>query len=74
MKRIPINLVTLIWLIAFFFFSFLRMKQKEAPCFWEVSGLVTKKISIFCLWQVALYAKFSKFYKGIFLHLIPVWL
>ena len=58
-----------------FFFSFLT-NQKQESGFQQVSGLVTRNISVFYLQRVALYFKAMpnsvEFYKGIFLHVIPV--
>ena len=55
--------------------SFLT-NQKQESGFEQVGGLVTRNISVFCLWQVALYFKAMPnsidFYKGIFLHVIPI--
>ena len=57
------------------FLSFLT-NQKQESGFQQGGGLVTGNISVFCLWRVALYFKAMpnsiKFYKGIFLHVIPV--
>ena len=56
-----------------FFLSFLT-NEKQEPGFQQVGGLETINISVFCL--VALYFKAMPnsidFYKGIFLHVIPV--
>ena len=50
--------------------------QKQKSGFQQVGGLVTRNISVFCLSRVALYFKAMphsiNFYKGIFLHVIPV--
>ena len=57
------------------FLSFLT-NQKQKLGFQQVGGLVMRNFSIFCLWRMALYFKAMPnsidFYKGIFLHLIPV--
>ena len=70
---IPTDLVTN--LLFFLFLSFLT-NQKQEPGFQQVGGLVTRNISAFCLSRVALYFKampnLIDFYKGIFLHVIPV--
>ena len=56
------------------FCPFLQTKQKSS--FQQVGGLVMRNISVFCLQRVALYFKTTPnsidFYKGIFLHVIPV--
>ena len=55
--------------------SFLT-NQKQESGFQQVGGLVTRNISGFYLYRVALYFKpmpnSIDFYKGIFLHVIPV--
>ena len=55
--------------------SFLTNEKQESG-FQQVGGLVTRNISVFCLWRVALYFKVMPnsidFYKGVFLHVIPV--
>ena len=52
-----------------------RRNQKQEPNFQQVGFLVTRNISVFCLWRVALYFKVmsnsTDFYKRIFLHVIP---
>ena len=57
------------------FLSFLT-NQKQESSFQQVGGLVTRNISAFCLKRLALYFKAipisTDFYKGIFLHVIPV--
>ena len=57
------------------FLSFLT-NQKQESGFQQVGGLVTRNISVFCLKRLALYFKAIPisidFYKGIFLHVIPV--
>ena len=57
------------------FLSFLA-DQKQKSDFQQVGGLVMRNISVFCLLRVALYFKATpnsiNFYKGIFLHVIPV--
>ena len=57
------------------FLSFLT-NQKQESGFQQVGGLVTRNISVFCLYPVTLYLKGMRnsvdFYKGIFLHVIPV--
>ena len=57
------------------FLSFLT-NQKQESGFQQVGSLVTRNISVFCLYRVALYFKAMpnsiEFYKGIFLHVIPV--
>ena len=63
---IPIDLVTK-W------FLFFRMRQKRKLIIQEGGGLVTQKISPFCLQRVALYLKgipdsIMEFSKGIFLY------
>ena len=70
---IPTNLVR----NSLFFPLFsLHKNQKQEIIFRKVWGLVTKNISILCLWQVVLYFKrmpnLIDFYKGILLHDIPV--
>ena len=69
---IPTYLVTNLLLSSFF--SFLT-NQKQESDFQQVGGLVTE-IFVFCLQRVALYFKAMlnsiDFYKGIFLHVIPV--
>ena len=49
---------------------------KSYSGFQQVGGLVTRNISVFCLYRVALYFEPKPnpidFYKGIFLHVIPV--
>ena len=56
-------------------FSFLT-NQKEESGFQQVDGQVTRNISVFVYWRVALYLKAMPnsidFQKGIFLHAIPV--
>ena len=56
-------------------FSFLTYQKQESG-FQQVGGLVTTNISVFCLYRVMLYFKAMlnsrDFYKGIFLHVIPV--
>ena len=56
------------------FLSFLT-NQKQESGFRQVGGLVTRNISAFCLYRVALYFKAMPnsidFYKGIFLHVVP---
>ena len=56
------------------FLSF-RRNEKQEPNFQHVVGLVTRKIYVFCFWQVALYFKgmpdLIDFDKRIFLHVIP---
>ena len=50
--------------------------QKQEPGFQQVGGLVTRNISVVCLYGVALYFKAMPnsidFYKGIFLHVIQI--
>ena len=50
--------------------------QKQESGFQQVGGLVTRNISVFCLYRVGLYFKAMSnsidFYIGIFLHVIPV--
>ena len=57
------------------FLSFLT-NQKQESDFQQIGGLVTRDISVFCLQRVVLYFKVMPnsidFYKGIFLHFIPV--
>ena len=57
------------------FLSFLTNQTQESS-FQQVGGLVTRNISAFCLQRVALDSKAMpnsvNFYKGIFLHDIPV--
>ena len=57
------------------FLSFLD-NQKQESSFQQVCSVVTRNISVFCLYRVALYFKAMPnsidFYKGIFLHVIPV--
>ena len=57
------------------FFSFLTNQRQESG-FQQVGCLVTRFISAFCLHRVSLYFKAMPnsldFYKGIFLHVIPV--
>ena len=70
---IPTNLVR----NSLFFPLFsLHKNQKQEIVFRKVWGLVTKNISILCLWQVVLYFKrmpnLIDFYKGILLHDILV--
>ena len=71
---IPTDLVTKS-LLSKIFLSFLT-NQRQKSGFQQVGGLVIGNISVFCLWQVALYFKAVPnsidFYKGIFLHVIPV--
>ena len=59
---------------AFIFFLSFLTNEKQEPGFQQVGGLETINISVFCL--VALYFKAMPnsidFYKGIFLHVIPV--
>ena len=54
----------------------LSYKQQQESGFQQVGCLVTKSISVFCLWRVTLYFKVmpnsKDFSKGIFLHVIPV--
>ena len=54
---------------------FLTNRNQESR-FQQVGGLVTRNISVFCLYRVALYFKDMPnsidFYKGIFLRVIPV--
>ena len=61
---------------AFVLFFSVLTNQKQESGFQEVGGLVTINISVFCLWQVALYFKAMlnsiDFYIGIFLNVIPV--
>ena len=58
-----------------FFLPFLTNEKQESD-FQQVGGLVTRYISVFCLWRVVLYFKAMPnsidFYKGIFLHVFPV--
>ena len=60
---------------AFILFLFFLTSQKQESRFQQVAGLVTRNISVFCLYQLALYFKAMSnsmdFYKGIFLHVIP---
>ena len=53
-----------------------RRNQKQESKFQQLGDLVTKNISAFCLWRVALYfkgtANLTDFYKRIFWHVIPV--
>ena len=67
---IPKDLVTHL-----LFLSFLTNQKQESGS-QQVGGLVTKNISVFCLLRVAQYFKTMPnsidFYKGIFLHVIPV--
>ena len=48
--------------------------QKQKSKFQQVGGLITRNISVICLWRVALYFKAMPnsvdFYKGTFLHVI----
>ena len=66
---IPTDLVTNSLLSSFCPFSQTKIKK-------QVGGLVTRSISDFSLWWVALsfraIPKLIGFYKGIFLHVIPV--
>ena len=59
---------------AFIFFLSFLTNEKQEPGFQQVGGLETINVSVFCL--VALYFKAMPnsidFYKGIFLHVIPV--
>ena len=61
---------------AFIFFLSFLTNQKQESGFQQVSGLVMRNISVFWLLRVALYFKAMPnsidFYKGIFLHVIPV--
>ena len=70
---IPKDLVT--YLLLSSFCPFLQTKDKN-QVFRKLGGLVTRNISVFCLERVALYFKAMpksiNFYKGIFLHIIPV--
>ena len=60
----------------FILFLFFLWSQKQESSFQQVAGLITRNISGFCLWPVALYFKnmpnLIDFYKTIFLHVIPV--
>ena len=71
---IRIDLVTNAFL-SFCFLSFLTSQKRESG-FQQVSGLVIRSISIFCLYRVALYFKAMQnavdFYKRISFHVIPV--
>ena len=55
---------------------FLKLQSKKESGFQQIGGLVTRKISVFCLYQVTPYFKALPnsidFYKGIFLHIIHV--
>ena len=70
---IPADLVTNPFLFSSCFF--LKTKKQESG-FQQVRGLVTRTISGFCLWRVALFFKVMAnsidFYERILLHLIPV--
>ena len=61
--------------LLFSFCPFLQTKKPESRV-QQVGGLVTRNTSVFCLKGVALYFKAMPnsidFYKGIFLHGIPV--
>ena len=61
--------------LSFCFLSFLTNQKRESG-FQQVSGLVMRGISIFCLYRVALYFKAMQnsvdFYKIISFHVIPV--
>ena len=61
---------------AFIPFLAIRRIQKQESNFQQVGGLVTRYIPVLCLQLVALYFKGMlnsiDFYKGIFLHVIPV--
>ena len=57
-------------------FLFFLRNQKQESTFQQVGGLATINISVLYLYRVALYFKAMPnsigFYKGIFLHVIPV--
>ena len=69
---IPTDLVTNSLLSSLSFLT----NQKQRSDFQQVGGLVMRNISVFYLQRVALYLKAipnaTDFYKGIFLHVIPV--
>ena len=70
------NSYTFSYKSAFILFLSFLTNQKQESGFQQVDGLVTRNISVFCLERVALYFKAMPnsidFYKGIFLHVIPV--
>ena len=69
------NSFKFIYKFIFISFSSFRRNERQKLNFWQVSGLATRNISLFCLKEIALYFKVmpnsKEFKKRIVLHVIP---